>query len=198
MFHERLPSYVLMGFAVACFVLSAASKADTPTLTVPEEFEGASALTVIFEPPTAPGDQISFVHQGMNWEVYGGALPEGRREIRMPGPSDPGDYMIIWRDVGDQIKDQSAMEVTWHNVWVNGAAVGKAGQGVLIDWQGPGFEGDSILLYRDADDMYLEEVKLGKDNPVVLPLDVEPGEYEVLYWYDATDSILVREWLTVE
>lgn len=201
MIDGRLPSSVVKALFTAIFLALSAggvARADTARLSVPEAFQGATALTVGFEPATQLGDQLSFVHNGMDWEVYGGSLPEGRREMMMPGPSDPGEYTIVWRDAGDRVKGQATMDVTGTDVWVNGAAIGKAGQGVLIDWQGPGFEGDSILLYRYADDMYLEEVKLGQENPVLLPLDVEPGDYEVLYWYDATDSILVREWLTVE
>ena len=171
---------------------------EAQVLVVPNEIKGASDLTVAFDPPTAPGDRISFVHIDMDWEVFGGDLPENREMIRLPGPSDPGDYQILWYDEGGAIKQDSQISVTDPEIWVNGPASAKSGNGVLIEWFGPGFAGDRILLYREADDMYLAEVMLKGDNPVFLPLEVEPGEYEVLYWYDATKSIMVREWLTVE
>ena len=179
-------------------VLGAGSLSFAQVLVVPKEIKGASDLTVAFDPPTAPGDQISFVFEAMNWEVYGGRLPENREMIHLAGPSDPGEYRIIWYSEDGEIRNESSLRVTDPEIWVNGPAVAKAGQGVLVEWFGPGFEGDSILLYRETDDMYLAEVMLKGENPVLLPLDVEPGEYEVLYWYDATKSIMVREWLTVE
>ena len=182
----------------ASLLFGLAGLSSAETLVVPPQMQGATDLTMAFAPATSQGDKISFVLKAMNWEVYGGLLPEGREIMRLAGPSDAGEYDIIWTGENGELKGQTQMQVTPAEIWVNGPAVAKAGQGVLIEWSGPGFDGDSILLYRDADDMYLSEVKLKGDNPVLLPLEVEPGEYEVLYWYDATKSVMVREWLTVE
>ena len=197
----RSEVFVLRCRAVICalaVLFGGTGVGGAQVLVVPGEIKGASDLTVAFDPPTAPGDTISFVFSDMDWEVYGGRLPENREMIRLHGPSDPGDYQIVWYDEDGALKQETTMTVTQPEIWVNGPASAKAGSGVLIEWFGPGFAGDRILLYRDADDMYLAEVMLEGDNPVFLPLDVEPGEYEVLYWYDATKSVMVREWLSVE
>ena len=170
-----------------------------PSIQAPEVIEGATALTLDFSPRTEEGDWVSFVQQGREQVVFQSQLPAGKDAVRMPGPSEAGRYDVIWSREDGAVKGRTALGVEPADAWINGPAAGRAGKGILIQWHGPGFEGDSILLYREGLDLYLAEAPIVRGrNPVLLPLDVEPGSYEVRYWYAATQAILAQEFLTVE
>ena len=188
-------SALLAAVSLAALPMTAA---QAQTLTVPSIMEGATAMSVGFSPSTAVGDRLRYVLVDIDWEAFNVELPAGLTEGKIPGPSDPGEGEISWLTLGGVVKDQQRMTVEPSTISLSLPAFAEAGSTLEVDWTGPGFRGDKIFVYRESDNQYLVEVPLDQPSPALVPLNLPEGGYEVLYWYDATKSIMVREWLYVE
>lgn len=181
------------------FVLyGAMMSAEDLRLMLPEAVKGATLLPLSFSAVTEEGDRITYVHDAMDWEVMNVEIPADKTDLRLPAPSDPGVYSVFWQDANGEVRAETALSVTPADIRLDALDRAPAGSRLRVEWYGPSFPGDRVYLYREADDAYLIEVLLQGRNPIMLPLDVPPGPYELLYWYEATKSIMVRRWITVE
>lgn len=141
---------------------------------------------------------MAFILTSMDWQTRLMPLLPGVAEQSFEVPGDGGDYRLEWRAADGSVKDSHEAAVTSAEIYVFAPAFAEVGETLNVEWAGPAFEGDRLFLYREEDDAYLVETKLVSGQPALMTMDVTPGVYEVLYWYDAYKSIMTRSYISIE
>ena len=162
------------------------------TLDVPESVILGSRLTIGWEGPGEDGD-----HLVISRKQAGGAQPVAcaftRRgsPLELLAPSEEGDYVV--RYLSGLTADTLAtaeLRVTHTPVRLLAPDRVRTGGDVVVEWEGPGREGDYLTLSEPGSPSgeYLSVRPTSGGSPAVFTAPHRPGTYDIRYIKDADDS----------
>ncbi len=162
----------------------------------------AATIDIDWSGPREPGDVIALAGPGDGAEarlVHAAASGDGPIRLRLP-PT-PGAYEIRYvRAEGADILARATVVVAAAQARLAVDGPTRAGGEITLDWAGPAYAGDRLLLMAGVGDdaAPIAQVFARGDGPVALPLPAEPGAYELRYLMDHGDVVLARLPLDVE
>jgi Ca-activated chloride channel family protein len=169
------------------------------TLNAPDTAKIGSTISVEWTGPDNPRDYIRI--QNLNVSH----LHEQTRTLKgsplsLQIPSEAGNYEISY------VLGNSYEAVTTANIKVepvfatlNAPATVIAGSTVSVEWTGPDYKRDYILIAKAGTDRRIEGARTSKGSPLTIDVPKEPGAYEILYRIsDGGYSVIERRAITVQ
>ncbi|MCA8867446.1 MAG: hypothetical protein KDA67_02245, partial [Rhodobacteraceae bacterium] len=113
--------------------------------------------------------------------------------VRLRMPANAGEYEIRYvQDQGKKVLASQNVSVTAVAASLSHAATARAGEPLLIEWQGPDYPRDFIAVARvgDKPGVYVQYVRTNEGSPTRLVMPLQTGSYEIRYVQDQGKKVL--------
>lgn len=187
------------------------SVADAPyALEAPASVPAGTSFPVTWKGPAQEGDYVDVVragHRAADSELSYGYVKTGN-PLRIKAPGDPGRYdlrYVLEAPDGRKVLVRVPLTVTASEAKLAFPPQATAGGAIVVNWKGPGAEGDYIDIvpqgHKDVtgelDYAYVERSDDGETVSIRAPGD--PGQYRIRYILEAAGGrrVLADEPLTV-
>ncbi len=154
----------------------------TATVSAPDSAPAGSIIAVDWTGPNRDGDQIIITQQDDRIPRTTARTSSGNpTEIILP-PT-PGNYEVhyLLRDRPNKIIASTPITVTPVTATIIAPDTGAIGETISVEWTGPDYPGDIIVLAQDGGASTINAVRTSNGNPLNLELPSEPGIYEIRY-----------------
>ena len=155
----------------------------TATLDVPATAAAGASLPVAWTGPDYKGDYITVSRPDDNgYETY--TYTREGTPLNLTIPADPGTYEVRYVMSQDKtVLASQTIDVTSVMATLTAPSEARAGAVVLIDWDGPGYDGDFVSVADPdmADRKYHHYTYTREGSPLILKMPADPGVYEIRY-----------------
>lgn len=173
------------------------SVADTPyAIEAPARVPAGTSFTVTWKGPGQPRDYIDIVpeaHRAADGELSFGYIESGN-PLRMKAPGDTGRYALRYISEapdGRRVLVRVPLEVTASEARLAFSPQATAGASIVVNWKGPGAEGDYIDIVPEGQKepagelayAYVEQSEDGETVTLRAPGDA--GNYRLRYILEA-------------
>ncbi|MCC5972932.1 MAG: VWA domain-containing protein [Rubellimicrobium sp.] len=164
-------------------------------LTAPEVAEIGSTVVVDWIGPGNRDDFIGISKPGERYTTYRWTRDGSPAQLRMP--AEPGDYVITYY-LGQDNTPLASIPIRLEEIAVSVTAPAEAAAGSLISvgWNGPNAEGDFIAVGRPGE-AYGNWNMVSDGNPLRLLMPIEPGDYEIRYYFGDGEQVLAASAIRV-
>ncbi len=154
----------------------------TATVSAPENAPAGSIIAVDWTGPNRDGDQIIITQQDDRIPRTT-ARTSGGNPTEIILPPTPGNYEVhyLLRDRPNKIIASTPITVTPVTATIIAPDTGAIGETISVEWTGPDYPGDIIVLAQDGGASTINAVRTSNGNPLELELPSEPGIYEIRY-----------------
>ncbi|WP_411890501.1 VWA domain-containing protein [Yoonia sp. SDW83-1] len=154
----------------------------TATVSAPESAPAGSIIAVDWTGPNRDGDQIIITQQDDRIPRTT-ARTSGGNPTEIILPPTPGNYEVhyLLRDRPNKIIASTPITVTPVTATIIAPDTGAIGETISVEWTGPDYPGDIIVLAQDGGASTINSVRTSNGNPLDLELPSEPGIYEIRY-----------------
>ncbi len=154
----------------------------TATISAPESAPAGSIIAVDWTGPNRDGDQIIITQQDDRIPRTT-ARTSGGNPTEIILPPTPGNYEVhyLLRDRPNKIIASTPITVTPVTATIIAPDTGAIGETISVEWTGPDYPGDIIVLAQDGGASTINSVRTSNGNPLDLELPSEPGIYEIRY-----------------
>ena len=124
--------------------------------------------------------------------------------LRLQMPAEPGNYVIRYVvSQGRTIIATHEIQVVALDVTINIPATAKAGEALLVEWNGPDYKNDYIDVAKPTPVATKQTPSINytytnKGSPLRLNMPLEPGEYVVRYIISQGRTVKTKQTITVE
>ncbi|MFG5382250.1 VWA domain-containing protein [Yoonia sp. R2-816] len=152
------------------------------TVSAPESAPAGSIIAVDWTGPNRDGDQIIITQQDDRIPRTT-ARTSGGNPTEIILPPTPGNYEVhyLLRDRPNKIIASTPITVTPVTATIIAPDTGAIGETISVEWTGPDYPGDIIVLAQDGGASTINSVRTSNGNPLDLELPSEPGIYEIHY-----------------
>ena len=181
------------------------------SISAAETAPAASMLAVEWEGPAAENDYIAVTTaESQPFQTIYSVKVETGNPVKLLMPGIVGTYELRYvlangiMNGDDEVLATQTIEVTPHDVTVSAPETAGVGDTIVVDWEGPGYDGDYISVSAAGEDpwqrVYATAIK--DDGPVQLLMPGEPGDYEIRYVLavgilNGDDVVLATQSITV-
>ncbi len=169
------------------------------TITAPTSAEIGEVIEFTWTGPDNEGDFLSVKEAGGDvWGINSEGTHVGRSmKLRMPHL--PGDYELRYQLAQERaVIHRVPITITDTEVSITAPTDAKAGQEVMITWDGPANDGDFISIKEVGGDVWgLHSNGVEPGSPIKLRMPDEPGEYELRYQLAQERAVIHRVPITV-
>ncbi len=154
----------------------------TATVSAPDSAPAGSTIAVDWTGPNRDGDQIIITQQDDRIPRTT-ARTSGGNPTEIILPPTPGNYEVhyLLRDRPNKIIASTPITVTPVTATIIAPDTGAIGETISVEWTGPDYPGDIIVLAQDGGASTINSVRTSNGNPLDLELPSEPGIYEIRY-----------------
>ncbi len=176
--------------------------AATASIEEPGEVFAGAEFDVVFEGPGNSNDRITIAEVGSrqaDYLVYGRA--DNGSPVELRAPDEPGNYELRYLTGQDRrALVVVPLVVVQPTATLSGPATAGPGHWVLIDFEGPGNNGDRIVIVAadDPEGAILSQVGIGSGSPAEIQVPEETGAYEVQYLMGRSDQVIGSMVIKVE
>lgn len=154
-------------------------------------------LLVQWRGPDYDRDYISVAEVGMrNSKYLGYTYTSNGSPLRLAMPLKPGTYEVRYVQAqGSQVLARKTVTVEPVAVSLSAPDAAKAGEALLVTWQGPDYANDfiSVAEVGARDGTYVNYTYTRQGSPLRLEMPVRPGRYEIRYVAQGhPDTVLER------
>lgn len=148
--------------------------------------------------PDYEGDYIAISEVGSDGYVNTTPTREGS-PLRVRMPAEPGDYELRYVMAQDATvvarKSVEVLAVT-AQLWAEPRVA--AGSPVEVDWDGPDYRGDYVVIGRPGDGGFVSRTPTRAGAPLTVTAPLEEGDYELRYVIDQDSTVLAAQPLRVD
>ncbi len=180
-------------------VLGRASLVITPIaviLQAPDEAIAGSPLAVGFQGPSNRGDYVTIVPKSAADDVSAKYYETSRGSpVAATTPIQSGDAEIRYiSGQGRKVLARRPLSIAPAQVTLDAPAETVAGGPFNVEWTGPNFDGDFIVITPKsaADTAWRQPVPTRHGSPAKLTALIEPGEAEIRYYSGEGHQVLAR------
>ena len=162
----------------------------TTRLTVIGDIYVDAEFEVQWEGEGFTEDRISVVPVGGAWDTaISTAVISSGNPVRLKAPTNAGPYELIYlsnRYELNRLDKRVKIDVLESQYQLKSVGDIRAGQDFMVDWKGPGIEGDMIAIgpRTSGSDDYSALTWVEGAGPVSLTAPDSPGDYELRYYGD--------------
>ena len=170
----------------------------TATLEAPAQAAAGQDVEVSWTGPDYANDYISIARPGdKGYEGYTYTRKGAPLSVTMPLV--PGSYELRYvMNQDNTILAAQPIEVVDVQATLEIPETARAGAGIVVTWDGPGYNNDFISIARPGDQRYDAYTYTRRGNPLLLTTPPVPGVYEVRYVASSNgQSILARKEITL-
>ena len=166
------------------------------TISAPETADAGATVQVEWTGPDYNNDYITVAKpdaEDREYENYTRTRQGNPLEVKLP--DEPGDYEIRYVvDQSDTVLARQAISTRGVEAAINVPETAPAGSALEVEWTGPDYDNDYITVAQpDAEDRHYENyTRTRQGNPLSLRLPDTPGEYEIRYVLDQSNTVLAR------
>lgn len=170
----------------------------TATLEAPAQAAAGQEVEVAWTGPDYANDYISVARPGdKGYEGYSYTRKGAPLKVTMPLV--PGSYELRYvMNQDNTILASQPIEVVDVQATLEIPETARAGAGIVVTWDGPGYDNDFVSIARPGDQRYDAYTYTRRGNPLLLTTPPVPGVYEVRYVASSNgQSILARKEITL-
>ncbi len=170
----------------------------TATVSAPESAPAGSTIAVDWTGPNRDGDQIIITQQDDRIPRTT-ARTSGGNPTEIILPPTPGNYEVhyLLRDRPNKIIASTPITVTPVTATIIAPDTGAIGETISVEWTGPDYPGDIIVLAQDGGASTINSVRTSNGNPLDLELPSEPGIYEIRYRMRQSATVIASKEIEV-
>lgn len=180
----------------------------TAAITAPDIATAGESIVVEWQGPDYKNDYIDVAEptpvatkqtREINYTYTNKGSP-----LRLQMPTEPGNYVIRYVvSQGRTIIATHEIQVVAVDVSINIPPTAKAGEALLVEWNGPDYKNDYIDVAKPTPVATKQTPSIhytytNKGSPLRLNMPLEPGEYEVRYVISQDRTIKAIQTITVE
>lgn len=162
-------------------------------LSAPERARAGERVLVSWEGPDFRNDFIAVAEPGARpGATVTYTYTRTGSPLRVAMPARPGTYEIRYVANGTPkvVLARRMVEVEPVTARVALAGEARAGAQALVEWQGPGYEGDFIAVGRPGEKRYQAYSLVRDGSPLRVKMPEEPGAYELRYVMKQGQTVL--------
>ncbi|MGI3184046.1 VWA domain-containing protein [Nioella aestuarii] len=160
------------------------------SLEAPLSAVAGSTIDVTWDGPGGEGDVIAAVTPSNDIVQTRGLVSEGN-PMPLRVPSQAGRYELRYLDGTTQrVLATRMLDVTPASATLEAADSVEIGTPIAVDWTGPGYDPDQIVLAVPGEDRILARILVREGNPVTLQAPSEPGRYELRYLMQVDEEVI--------
>lgn len=166
----------------------------TAALSAPAQAAAGQPVEITWEGPDYQNDYISVARPGdKRYEGYTYTRRGNPLEVVMPLV--PGSYELRYvMNQDNTILAAQPIEVVDVQATLDIPETARAGAGIVVNWNGPGYDNDYISIARPGDPKYDAYTYTRNGNPLIVTTPPVPGTYEIRYVASSNGtSILARK-----
>ncbi|MCG3267501.1 VWA domain-containing protein [Yoonia sp. I 8.24] len=172
--------------------------APTATVSAPETAVAGSTIPVDWTGPDNENDQIIITAPGETRTLTFAQTDTGTpANLRMPPVEGTYDIHYLLRDGSNEFLASTTILVTPATATLNAPDTGAIGSEIAVEWTGPDYQGDMILMAQDGGSSTISPVPTSRGNPATLTLPITPGMYEIRYRMQQGNTILATKQIEV-
>lgn len=143
--------------------------------------KAGAELSVNWTGPNNARDYIKIQKTGESRPQERTATKQGS-PLQLQVPSMPGDYELLYV-LGESHKTIYSTKITVEDVaaTLNAPTTAKASSAVSVNWTGPNYKRDDIMIVKAGTDKRVSGIRVSKGSPLELKMPKEPGQYELVY-----------------
>ncbi len=170
----------------------------TATVSAPDSAPAGSTIAVDWTGPNRDGDQIIITQQDDRIPRTT-ARTSGGNPTEIILPPTPGNYEVhyLLRDRPNKIIASTPITVTPVTATIIAPDTGAIGETINVEWTGPDYPGDVIVLAQDGGASTINSVRTSNGNPLDLELPSEPGIYEIRYRMRQSATVIASKEIEV-
>ncbi len=170
----------------------------TATVSAPDSAPAGSIIAVDWTGPNRDGDQIIITQQDDRIPRTT-ARTSGGNPTEIILPPTPGNYEVhyLLRDRPNKIIASTPITVTPVTATIIAPDTGAIGETISVEWTGPDYPGDIIVLAQDGGASTINAVRTSNGNPLDLELPSEPGIYEIRYRMRQSATVIASKEIEV-
>ncbi len=151
---------------------------------------GGKDFIAIAEPGMKVGQQVTYAYT---------ARSEGDM-LEIDLPTVPGTYEVRYIQTGQPRRILVAAELIVEPLTasLSGPETVAAGAAFEVEWSGPGYPADRVVITRPGSDEVLGFASPGSGNPVTLHAPLQAGDYELRYLYAPLKEVAATRPIRVE
>ena len=172
------------------------------TIEAPDTAAMGSELDILWEGPDGQGDYITVVTPDAEDRKYGKyTYTRHGNPLKLVMPDRPGDFELRYVSGQSQtVLVRRAIQISEVPVTIDAPDAAPMGRELKIGWQGPDGKGDYITeVPPEAEDRkYGKYTYTRHGSPLKLVMPDSPGEYELRYVSNQSNSVLARRLIVIE
>ncbi|MEJ6401662.1 VWA domain-containing protein [Yoonia sp. 2307UL14-13] len=188
----------ISGNADVTTTLIFAEALPTATVSAPAAAPAGSTIPVEWTGPNREGDQIIASRAGETQpRAYERTSSGSPAMLQLPPEPGPHEIHYLLRDRPNKIIASTTIEVTPLTATIDAPDTGVIGETISVEWTGPDYSGDMIVLAQDGGSSAFNPVRTRQGSPLEMVLPTEPGAYEIRYRMQQGATVLASREITV-
>ena len=167
------------------------------SLDAPDQAKVGESIAVAWTGPGASADRIAIAEVGKKRSINSTKISDGS-PLSLQMPTSPGDYELRYvLHQGKTVLATRPITITEAVVSLLAPDEASVGQSVVINWEGPDANADSITVAKVGEKRSINYTYTREGNPLTVQMPTKPGEYELRYVLRQDRTTLATRPITV-